>query len=59
MARYAYVNHTYLYNWSAPPYYITTAVLNDCYSEVMAYTALAYSYWASFHDAYECLRHAH
>ena len=24
-----------------------------------AYTALAYSYWASFHNAYECLRHAH
>ena len=25
----------------------------------MAYTAIAYSYWASFHDAYICLRHAH
>ena len=25
----------------------------------MAYTALAYSYWASFHDAYICLHHAH
>ena len=24
--------------------YLTTAVLNDCYSEVMAYTALVYSY---------------
>ena len=61
MARYAYVyvNHTHLYNWSAPSCYFTTAVLNDCYSEVMAYTVLAYSYWASFHDAYECLRHAH
>ena len=32
--------------------YFTTAVLNECYSEVMAYTALAYSCWASFHDAY-------
>ena len=31
---------------------VTTAVLNDCHSEVTAYTALAYSYWASFHDAY-------
>ena len=25
----------------------------------MAYTALAYSYWTSFHDAYGCLCHAH
>ena len=33
---------------SAPSCYFTTAVLNDCYSEVTAYTALAYSYWASF-----------
>ena len=31
--------------------YVTTAVLNDCYSELMAYTALA---WASFHDTYGC-----
>ena len=30
----------------------TTAVLNDCYSELMGYTVLAYSYWASFHDKY-------
>ena len=33
--------------------------LNDCYSEVTAYTALAYFYWASFHNAYICLHHAH
>ena len=61
MARYAYVhvNHAYLYNPSATSCYFTTAVLNDCYSELTAYTALAYSYWASFHDAYICLRHAH
>ena len=47
MAQYAYVyvNHAYLYNRSALPCYLTTAVLNDCYSEVMAYTVLAYSYW--------------
>ena len=25
----------------------------------MAYTALGYSYWASFHDAYGCLHHAY
>ena len=61
MARYAYiyVNHTHLNNCSAPSCYFTTAVLNDCYSEVMAYTALAYSYWASFHNEYICLRNAH
>ena len=39
--------------------HVTTAVLNDCYSEVMAYIALGYSYCAGFHGAYECLRHAH
>ena len=61
MARYTYVyvNHTHLYNRSPPPFYLTTAVLNDCYGEVTAYTALAYSYWASFHNMYGCLRHAH
>ena len=56
---YVYVNHAYLYNWSAPSCYLTTAVLDDYYSEVTAYTVLAYSYWASFHDTYECLGHAH
>ena len=49
---YIYVNHTHLNNQRAPSCYFTTAVLNDCYSEVMAYTVLAYSYWASFHNAY-------
>ena len=29
------------------------------YIEVMAYAVLAYSYWASFHDTYICVRHAH
>ena len=48
---YVYINHAYLYNWSGPSCYLTTAVLNDCYSEATAYTALAYSYWDSFHDA--------
>ena len=52
MAQYAlvYVNHAHLQNRSAPSCYFTTAVLNDCYSELTAYTVLAYSYWASFHD---------
>ena len=54
-----YVNHAYVYNLSAPSCYLTTAVLNYCHSEVTAYTALTYSYWASFHDAYECLHHTH
>ena len=56
---YVYVNHAYLYNWSAPPCSLTTAVLSDCYSEVTAYTVLGYSYWASFRDKYEYLCHAH
>ena len=53
MVRYVYVqvNHAYLQNWSALSYYLTIAALNDCYSEA---TALAYSYWASFFDAYGC-----
>ena len=25
-------------------------LMTDCYSELTAYTALAYSYWVSFHD---------
>ena len=61
MARYVYIyiNHTHLDNCSALSCYFTTAVLNDCYSEVTAYTALAYSYWAGFHNAYICLCHTH
>ena len=42
-----------------PPCYLTTAVLNDCYREGTAYTALAYSYWDSFFDTYGGLHHAH
>ena len=56
---YVYVNHTYLDNWSAPPFYLTAAVLNDCYIEVTAYTVLGYLQWASFHDTYGCLRHTY
>ena len=53
MARYAYVyvNHAHLQNLSAPFCYLTTAALNDCYSEVMAYTALAYSVFMTGMDA--------
>ena len=46
---YVHVNHAYIYNWSAPSCYLCTAVLSDCYIEVTAYTAPAYSI---FHDAY-------
>ena len=38
---------------------VNYSCLNDCYSEVMAYTALANPYWASFHDTYRYLSHAH
>ena len=53
MARYAYiyVNHAHLQNQSTPSCYLTTAVLNDCYSEVMAYIALAYSVFMMRMDA--------
>ena len=61
MARYTYVqiNHTHIQNWSAPSCYLTTAVLNDFYSEVTAYTALAYSYWASYSRCVWMLRSSH
>ena len=32
---------------------------NRFYSELIPYTVLAYSYWVSFHDAYQCQGHAH
>ena len=34
-------------------------LVTNCYNELTAYTTLAYSYWASFHDAYKCQGHAH
>ena len=43
--------HTHLCDWSTPPCCLGTAVLNDCESEVMAYTVLACSYWVGFYDA--------
>ena len=36
--------------------HLTTTVLNNCYSEVTAYTTLAYSI---VRNAYGCLDHAH
>ena len=44
---------------SAPSCYSSTAALNDCYSELTPYTALANSYLVSFHDAYQCQGHTH
>ena len=38
---------------------IQLCTFNDCYSELMPYTALAYSYWVSFHEAYQCQGHVH
>ena len=29
------------------------------HSELMPYTALAFSYWVSFHDAYQCKGHTY
>ena len=37
-----FVSTTPTFITEAPPCYLTTAVLNDCYSEVTAYIALAY-----------------
>ena len=45
---YFHVNHAHLQNWSTLSCYLTTAVLDNCYNELTANTALAYSYWASF-----------
>ena len=46
------------------PTYITEALrlvtqLQLFHTIITAYTALAYPYWASFNDAYECQGHAH
>ena len=40
---YAYARHTHLYNWSAPFYYLSTAALNDCSSELTIYAVYAIS----------------
>ena len=39
-------------------HHVSTATFNECYSELMAYTALAFSYWISFHEAYQCKGYA-
>ena len=51
---------TYILITETPlPCYLTTDVLNDCYSEDSAYTVLAYPYWAGLHNAYGCLGQVH
>ena len=62
MPQYAYVHcicYTHPYNWSVPSCYSSTAAFNDCYSELMPYTALANSYWVSVYDAYQHQGHTH
>ena len=61
MPRYVYVHvrYAHLHNWSAPSSYSNTATFNRFYSESMPYTALAYSYWVSFHDTCQCQDYAH
>ena len=61
MPQYAYIHihHTHPYSYRALSCYLNTAAFNDCYSELMPYTALANSYWVSFYDAYQCQGQAH
>ena len=53
---YVHVHHTHQ---SALSCYSSTAAFVDCYSELMLYIALVYSYWVSFQDTYQCQGHAH
>ena len=56
---YIHVHLTHLCNWSAPSCYSSTAIFNNCKSELTPYTVLGYSYQVSFHDVYQCQGHAH
>ena len=40
-------------------YYPSTAAFNNCYSELIPYTALAYLNWISFYDSYQFQGNAH
>ena len=55
MSQYAYVHvhHTHPYNLNAPSFYSSIAAFNDCYSELIPYTALANCYGVSAYDAYQ------
>ena len=41
---YVHVCHTHLYNWITLSFHLRTPVLNNCFSKVTAYIALAYSF---------------
>ena len=56
---YIHVRHTNPYNLSALSYYSSTAIFNDCYTELMPYTVLANSYRDSVYDAYQFQGHSY
>ena len=60
MSQYTYIHvrHTQPYNLSAQSCYLSTAVFNDCYSELTPYTVLANFYGFSVYDAYQFQGHA-
>ena len=39
--------------------YSCLSTFNDCYRELMPYSVLAFSYWVTFQDAYQCQGHTH
>ena len=57
--RLKHVYHTHLYNQSALSCYSSTAAFNNCYSELMPYTALSNSYGVSTYDVYQFQGLAH
>ena len=51
--------HVRPYNLSALSCYLSTAAFNECYSEIIPYTALANSYGVSIYDVHQFQSHAH
>ena len=60
MSRYTYIHvgHTHPNNLSTLSCYLSTAVFNEYYSELMPYTVLANSYGFSVYDEYQFQGHA-
>ena len=56
---YVQVCHTHPYKLSAPSCYLNTAAFNNCYCELIPYTALANSYGVSVYDVYQYQGHSH
>ena len=54
---YAYLCYNHLYNWSTLSCYSSTAVFNECYSELMPYTVPGNSYAVSVYNAYQFQGH--